>query len=139
MYTEERIGKFNYLGYIKPKRTPTGMGSSPTESHQFITIQFEWEQHLKPESSSFIGTSPEFEFSLYSLAFFLGKEKCIVQCAQYKLELTAFKMLHRGKTFIGSSFPAEAQLETHEAATKIQNVTRQRQAIKKVDSRRASR
>jgi len=112
IYLEEKKKNFNYLGFITPKRVPGVSGYHlPEADQQLITIQFEWKGCLKNVSSSFVGTSPEFEIALYTLCFFVGNdEKDIVDCGPYHVEVTCFKYNSRGKTYIGTSFPAEAPL-----------------------------
>ncbi|CAM9922645.1 unnamed protein product, partial [Phaeothamnion confervicola] len=72
---------------------------------QLVTIQFAWDGELKDVSSSLIGVSPEFEIALYSLLFFLGQEKTVVQLGPYTAEITTFQFRQRGKVYIGTSFP----------------------------------
>eukprot|EP00618_Florenciella_parvula_P019046 CAMPEP_0119473686 /NCGR_PEP_ID=MMETSP1344-20130328/5242_1 /TAXON_ID=236787 /ORGANISM="Florenciella parvula, Strain CCMP2471" /LENGTH=228 /DNA_ID=CAMNT_0007506849 /DNA_START=155 /DNA_END=842 /DNA_ORIENTATION=- len=132
MYQEEKKGNFNYMGYIKPKPQNRGVSyMSPSENEQLITVQFEWLGDLKPESSSFIGSSPAFEFALYSLCFLGGEEKQVVQIGPYTVEVTCYNMRHRGKTYIGTAFPAAAEGMTPvHAATRIQATHRGREARK---------
>ena len=68
-----------YLGYIKRARARRARCTAPSEWEQLITIQFMWEAEVKPVSSSFIGTSPEFEMALYSLCFLAGGEENVVR------------------------------------------------------------
>ena len=132
LYFEEKRGNLDYLGFIKPKRN---QGSMPTSHHQFINIQFEWKGLLKRESSSFIGTSPEFEFALYSLFFLMGIEEQVVTVGSYKVNIKTFSIRGaHGKLFIGSSFPCAAPLDEHESATKIQTQYRMKASNKKVEN-----
>ena len=108
--------------YIKPRYRGTGM---PESSEQLITIQFQWHGEIKDQSSSFIGTSPQFELALYTLIFLAGEEKNILKCGPYAVEVTAFKYTSHGKNLIGSVFPSVAEGYTPEqAATLIQGVHR---------------
>ncbi|CAN0076789.1 unnamed protein product, partial [Discosporangium mesarthrocarpum] len=75
MYNEERSGRLDYRGYILPRHR--GYEDEPDESEQLITVQFEWNGELKDISSSFIGVSPEFELSLYTMLFLLDKVSCL--------------------------------------------------------------
>jgi len=131
MYKEECTGNLNYLGYIKPRRHGGGYQSSYNHE-QLITIQFEWGGEIKPESSSFIGVSPAFEFALYTMCFLLGQEKSLVQVGSYMIEVTAYNMKHRGKNYIGTSFPAATDKMTpDQGATVIQSKMRGRLASRK--------
>jgi poly(U)-specific endoribonuclease len=91
IYLEEKKGKFNYLGYIKSKPHKGHWGSDLDEHKQLITMQFEWSGAKKLFSSSFIGTSPEFEFALYTLCFYAGQEENTVQVGPYRVLLTCYK------------------------------------------------
>jgi poly(U)-specific endoribonuclease len=84
IYHQEKVRKIDYRGYIKPKRKPRGTASLPSSCQQLVTLQFSWDHALKPCSSSFIGTSPEFEMALFTLCFFLGESENVVQVGPYK-------------------------------------------------------
>ena len=116
LYKEERRGALDYKGFIKPRRRPRGSSAQgqPDSSQQLISLQFTWNGALKPVSSSFIGTSPEFELALYTLCFFLGEEKNVVFVGPYKVEITCHKWTQRGKQFISTSFPSDAPIDENE-------------------------
>jgi len=101
---EEIAGRLNYKGKIRPRRRVPA--NYPKD--QLITIQFEWEGQEKFISSSFIGTSPEFEMALYSMCFFSGKEESHVAVGPFKVIIKAFTIKQNGGPFIGSAFPEEA-------------------------------
>ncbi|CAM9754297.1 unnamed protein product, partial [Laminaria digitata] len=106
IYSEEKNGRLDYMGYIFPRNR--GYGDSPEETEQLITIQFEWNGELKEISSSFVGVSPEFELALYTLLFLLDKEKSRTNCGPYRVEVTTYIFREDGGSFIGSAFPGEA-------------------------------
>ncbi len=134
IYIEEKKknpGTFDYRGFIKPKRKGNSKSTNNTlNTEQFISIQFCWRNAFKSVSSSFIGTSPEFEFALYTLCFFNGQEKIKIHCGPYKIEMTSFRWNAGGKVYIATSFPTEAPLDENEAATKIQSQFRGKNARK---------
>jgi len=104
IYVEEKKGHFDYKGYILPRRR--ARGEEPHETEQLITIQFEWFGKLKPVSTSFIGTSPEFEFALYTLCFLLGDEAQNVEVGPYQdVSLRCFSYGYGGHKKLGTSFP----------------------------------
>lgn len=126
MYIQERSKAFDYQGFIKPRRRQVGLGAFSSAS-QFVNVQFTWNGHLKPESSSFIGTSPEFELCLYSLLFFLETETVVAQLGPYKVQLKVFNYFGRGgKRYIGSAYPEAPQLDEHEAADKVKGLFKSR-------------
>lgn len=105
IYMEEKKGNFNYKGYILPRRRARGE-DEPHENEQLVTIQFEWHGKLKPVSTSFIGTSPEFEFALYTLCFLLGDEAQSVEVGPYRdVDLRCFSYGYGGRKKLGTSFP----------------------------------
>jgi len=118
IYFEEKKGKFDYQGYIKPKRK--GLKSSPSNFEQFISIQFSWNGAVKNVSSSFVGTSPEFEIALYTLCFYMqSEEKAIVMVGPYKTQMTCYKFSPRdapSKVYIGTAFPSEAPFDEAEVS-----------------------
>eukprot|EP00903_Cladosiphon_okamuranus_P006431 g6292.t1 len=106
IYSEEKHGRLDYLGYIFPRQR--GYEDTPAEDEQLITVQFEWNGELKNISSAFVGVSPEFEMGLYTLLFLLDKEKTTVDLGPYKVQVTTYIFRDDGKSYIGSAFPAEA-------------------------------
>jgi len=78
VFLEERKGRLDYQGFISPRKKGH-IDHVPSEAEQFITIQFTWNvsDHLekKDVSSTFVGTSPEFELALYTLCFLLDGEE----------------------------------------------------------------
>jgi len=128
MYLEEQRGSFDYQGYIYPRVRGGRNGfRHPLSSEQLISLQFTWDGELKKCSSSFIGTSPEFEMALLTLCFLAGEQENVVQCGPYSALITCYKMHVRGKMLIGSAFPSEAPLSDKDAAVKIQAAARGQQ------------
>jgi poly(U)-specific endoribonuclease len=106
LYFEEKKGLFDYRGYLKPKKR--GFSTHiPSSSEQFISIQFLWKGYLKNVSSSFIGTSPEFEIALYTLCFFMGEEENVVDVGPYHVNITCHRWKQGSQTFIATTFPSE--------------------------------
>ena len=58
-YLEERNGNFDYQGYLPCRYKSSFLGN----------IQFIWHGYLKQVSTLFIGTTPEFELALYTIAY----------------------------------------------------------------------
>jgi len=75
IFIEESKGRLDYQGFITNKKK-NQENIIPSETDQLITIQFTWDINAntkdkkKDVSSTFVGTSPEFEFALYTLCFF---------------------------------------------------------------------
>ena len=69
-YIQRNKNNFDYLGFIRPKGRPRGYDSPLSHNDsRLVTIQFEWDGALKPVSTSFIGTTPEFELKIYFSLF----------------------------------------------------------------------
>lgn len=119
LYHEERAGRLNYLGYIRPKQRGHSF-TKPHEDEQLISIQFMWEKELKPISTSLIGVSPEFEMALYTLCFMNGKEENIVQLGPYRCNIKCYPFGHGRTAKIGSAFPDTVPMTEEQAAVKIQ-------------------
>ena len=69
-----------------------------------LTCQFIWKDDKeKPIGSSFIGTSPEFEFGLYSMLYMMGKTGStkILIADEYEVEIVVHPL---GKG-IGTAYP----------------------------------
>ncbi|KAJ3215336.1 hypothetical protein HDU67_000551 [Dinochytrium kinnereticum] len=112
-WNEERAKRIDYQGYIFPRRRN---GPRPEDHPHIITLQFTWDGYLKPLTTLFIGTSPEFEIALYTMAFYESKSAsgtrggegdCNVQAC---LEDVEFEMKVHGFTDrqgdrIGSVYP----------------------------------
>uniref|UniRef100_UPI00358E4926 poly(U)-specific endoribonuclease-A-like n=1 Tax=Myxine glutinosa TaxID=7769 RepID=UPI00358E4926 len=98
-YLQEKRGNVDYLGHHARRSR-----SRPDEEDHLLTLQFSWKQAVKPKGSSFIGTSPEFEMALYTVAFLLGTEhssKYRIQVDEYRFDLVC----HRSGSHIGSTYP----------------------------------
>jgi poly(U)-specific endoribonuclease len=81
-----------------------------------VTIQFRWKDAIKNVGSSFIGTSPEFEFALYTLCFYSGQEESLLQCGPYKVKMTCYTYNAGPKKYIATSFPSEAPYDEDEVS-----------------------
>ena len=101
-FIEERKGKLDYRGYIKPK---SNYSAHENSDDHILTLQFEWDGVLKSVGTSFIGVSPEFEMALYSMCFLTGEEENIIDLDtgsdSFKLVCKVFTM---AKDKIGTSF-----------------------------------
>lgn len=91
-YLEEKKKHLNYYGYLK-------RGSSPYLS----LIKYSWNNNLKHVGSAFFGTSPEFEFALYSLVYMAGYEKLQFSLDNMPVMVTCFG-INRNRN-IGTCYP----------------------------------
>jgi len=93
LHHEEQKGNLNYLGYLKKMDKPL-----------IFNFRFKWYKTLKPLGSAFFGTSPEFEFSLYSLIYMMGYSHAKVDIDGIKVQITAFPINHNHN--IGTVYPS---------------------------------
>ncbi len=99
---EERLGRIDYRGYIKPK----SYSDAPTnDDDHVLTLQFNWNGVPKSVGTSFIGVSPEFEMALYTMCFLVGEEQNTIDLDTgadlFKLNCKVYTM---DKDKIGTSF-----------------------------------
>jgi poly(U)-specific endoribonuclease len=73
----------------------------PTGKEPVLSIKFAWHGEMKPVSTLLIGTTPEFELALYTLAFFSKKEEVAVELAGYDLSIIVHRL---GSEKIGSAY-----------------------------------
>ena len=102
-YIEEKKGKVDYRGYIKPK----SRGQARTDSDDnVLTLQFAWNGIEKCVGTSFIGVSPEFEMAVYTTCFLLGEEdnEVVLDTGtdEFHLKIRCYKM---ARDKIGTAFP----------------------------------
>eukprot|EP00835_Amoeboradix_gromovi_P006741 NODE_865_length_3602_cov_0.156437.p1 type:complete len:373 gc:universal NODE_865_length_3602_cov_0.156437:2382-3500(+) len=96
LYYEEKAGALDYQGYLPCKHN----------SEYLANIQFTWHNYMKQVSTLFIGTSPEFEISLYTLAYlFLSDSKnesvfANFDCVPIKITVHTY-----GNGKIGGAYP----------------------------------
>ncbi|XP_069087136.1 uridylate-specific endoribonuclease isoform X1 [Pleurodeles waltl] len=75
-----------------------------------IGQQFQWDGYIKEVGSSFIGSSPEFDFSIYSLCFIARPGKaCKVSLGGYPLKIQTYTWTKSsyggGKNYIATAYP----------------------------------
>ncbi|KAJ3144881.1 hypothetical protein HDU89_007684 [Geranomyces variabilis] len=97
---EERNGNADYRGWITPRSRR--FDTTPESAH-ILSFQLAWHGEVKPVSTFFIGTSPEFEIALYTLAFMAGQEDNAVVLEGVELNLKVYRF--QGGKKLGSVFP----------------------------------
>ena len=117
LYDQERRGLLNYKGYLKGRRR----GPTPDSYSRLIKIQFEWNASvrndgpsIKPVGTSWVGTSPEFELALYTMAYASGGEQHTLSVGPQRCKIKCYT-LRRGKsTFLSTAYTEEAPYSTKE-------------------------
>lgn len=57
----------------------------------FLTVQFSWNNDVKPKGSMLIGVSPEFEIALYTVAQLMGDDTQIISLGGEPVMIKAYK------------------------------------------------
>lgn len=79
-YLQEKRGSVDYKGFMGSDKNP-----------HLQSMRFAWKGEVKPKGALFIGTSPEFEIALYTVAYLmghkviqttLGNDPVIIKCHQ---------------------------------------------------------
>jgi poly(U)-specific endoribonuclease len=100
------LNEIEVLGECITKRsTDVSSLSQPDGKEHVISIRFKFAGHVKMFSTSFIGTSPEFEVSLYTLLFFLKRENTELVVDDIRLNIKVYDYYKNGERELGSAFP----------------------------------
>ncbi|XP_037703398.1 poly(U)-specific endoribonuclease [Choloepus didactylus] len=100
-YLQEKEGLVDYYSHIY---------DGPWDSYpDVLAMQFNWDGYYKEVGSAFIGSSPEFEFALYSLCFIARPGKvCQLSLGGYPLAIQTYawdKTTYRnGKKYIATAY-----------------------------------
>lgn len=124
LYIEEKKGTLDYYGYISHNR------QRPCEDQPILSLQFAWTDSedgsidTKPNTTSIIGSSPELELAMYTLAALCGSKnhntrhehgKEITRCtltfandddASVDIEINCVKWNVRGHPTIRTCYPS---------------------------------
>jgi poly(U)-specific endoribonuclease len=103
---EEKKGRADYRGYILPRSRRNNRGATEASgSEHVLSIQLSWNGVVKPVSSFAIGTSPEYEIALYTLAFLCGGEDPIpLTIDETECKIVVHKFNSRNGPKIGSAY-----------------------------------
>jgi len=92
LWYEEQHHHLNYYGYFVKSQSPL-----------IQTLRFNWYGTMKPIGSCFVGTSPEFEMSLYTLIYMMGYSKAHFDLGGTKVMITCWPT--GDKRHIGTCYP----------------------------------
>eukprot|EP00232_Nephroselmis_pyriformis_P005060 CAMPEP_0182905624 /NCGR_PEP_ID=MMETSP0034_2-20130328/33092_1 /TAXON_ID=156128 /ORGANISM="Nephroselmis pyriformis, Strain CCMP717" /LENGTH=290 /DNA_ID=CAMNT_0025041083 /DNA_START=25 /DNA_END=897 /DNA_ORIENTATION=+ len=110
-YIEEYKGNVDYQGFILPRRRTGSEEDEPDGDERLISIQFAWdgdgdaETETKLVSSMLVGTSPEFEFALYTLCFFNEQDETELELGEYDLKIVCHRIRSKYGDKIASAYP----------------------------------
>ncbi|XP_049737475.1 uridylate-specific endoribonuclease isoform X1 [Elephas maximus indicus] len=100
-YLQEKEGLVDYYSHIY---------DGPWDSYpDVLAMQFDWDGYYKEVGSAFIGSSPEFEFALYSLCFIARPGKvCQLSLGGYPLAIQTYtwnkSTYGNGKKYIATAY-----------------------------------
>uniref|UniRef100_A0A8C4MZQ8 Uridylate-specific endoribonuclease n=1 Tax=Equus asinus TaxID=9793 RepID=A0A8C4MZQ8_EQUAS len=100
-YMQEKEGLVDYYSHIY---------DGPWDSYpDVLAMQFNWDGYYKEVGSAFIGSSPEFEFALYSLCFIARPGKvCQLSLGGYPLAIQTYtwdkSTYGNGKKYIATAY-----------------------------------
>eukprot|EP00210_Caulerpa_lentillifera_P007188 g6878.t1 len=98
-YRQEASGNLDYRGYIIQ-----GYGSRlPDDDERVLQLQLEWDGEIKSISSIIVGSSPEFDFALYTLYFEAGRRQTRARFVNRNVEIRCYP-IH--EIYIGTCYVA---------------------------------
>ncbi|XP_018580927.1 uridylate-specific endoribonuclease A [Scleropages formosus] len=102
-YQQEKNGELNYYSH--------SFDGPWTSYPDILGMQFNWDGYFKQVGSAFVGSSPEFDFALYSLCYITRPGKrCRLSLGGKALSIQTYTWDNSsygdGKKFIGSAYPA---------------------------------
>jgi poly(U)-specific endoribonuclease len=102
-YYQEKAGHVDYRGYVVPHRRgqPT---SKVTGKEPVLSLKFAWAGEVKPVSTFLIGTTPEFELALYTMAFYSKKETIVADFAGFDVDVITHRFNTRDGDKLGSAY-----------------------------------
>jgi len=94
----EQEGSVNYIGYVQI------MDFGGT---YVIRNPFFWDEYYKPIGGFFIGTSPAFDLSVYTLCFYARPDsgECTLNINGNDIKIQTYTMAYNDETLVGSAYP----------------------------------
>ncbi|XP_072254511.1 uridylate-specific endoribonuclease D-like [Pyxicephalus adspersus] len=101
-YLQEKSGQMNYLSYS---------ANGPWNGYpDVLGVQFKWSGYLKSIGSMFVGTSPEFDFAVFTLCYVTRPDSvCTVKMGGQTLRIQTYTWANstygNNKRYVASSYP----------------------------------
>jgi poly(U)-specific endoribonuclease len=74
-----------------------------------VTNSFEWLNNNKPIGGYFVGSSPEFEFALYSVCWYARPNaQCPLKLNGNSMFIQTYDISSNGNKYVASAYPAVA-------------------------------
>ncbi|XP_067909848.1 uridylate-specific endoribonuclease A [Heterodontus francisci] len=101
-YLAEKSGELNYYSY--------NYNGPWTDYPDILAMQFDWNGYYKQVGSGFIGSSPEFDFAIYTLCFIARPNApCTVSLGGNTMKIQTYTWTKstygNGKKYVASAFP----------------------------------
>ncbi|XP_067856218.1 uridylate-specific endoribonuclease A isoform X2 [Heptranchias perlo] len=105
-YLAEKRRELNYYSYSYNQRG--------NDYPNILATQFNWNGYYKEVGSGFIGSSPEFDFAIYTLCFIAKpNESCMVRLGGNTMNIQTYTWTKstygNGKKYVASAFPLTPQ------------------------------
>ncbi|CAG8552356.1 7319_t:CDS:2 [Scutellospora calospora] len=99
-YFYEKVGRMSFESLI-PLKEGHHKHVNPSGNEHVILLRFSFEGAKKPFSTSFIGTSPEFELAMYTMLFLLNHSNTHVVLDDANLNIKIYPFNQNNIKFIG--------------------------------------
>ncbi|KAI0225512.1 hypothetical protein L0F63_000371 [Massospora cicadina] len=103
-YYEEKAQRLTCYGYVPPHHSHALQ--NPSGKEHLLSTRFAWNHCVKPFSSGFVGTSPEFELALYTLCFLTGQDRVAASLSGFEIDIVTHSFKSRGERRLGSCYPS---------------------------------
>jgi len=103
-YHEEKAGNCKYQGFVPPRQSHPLQ--QPDGSEHLMPLKYTWRDCLQPHESSFIGTSPEFEFALYTLCFLTGQDRVTASLSGFETDTVIEIYEYKNERRLASGYPS---------------------------------
>ncbi|RIB11434.1 Endoribonuclease XendoU-domain-containing protein [Gigaspora rosea] len=107
-YFYEKVGRITFESLI-PLKEGHNKHKNPSGNEHVINLRFSFEGAKKPYSTSFVGTSPEFELAMYSMLFLLKHSDTHVVLDDANLNLKIYPFDQDGMRYIVEAEMARTQ------------------------------
>ncbi|XP_050335843.1 endoribonuclease CG2145 [Bactrocera neohumeralis] len=98
-HEQEAQGNLDYKGFIEKIQLD--------KNKYVLATRFTFHNHIKPYNTLFIGTSPEFELSVYTVCFLLHvEEPCPVQMGNTKFNINTNAWDWHGRKTLAAAYPS---------------------------------
>ncbi|KRX21689.1 Poly(U)-specific endoribonuclease -like protein [Trichinella nelsoni] len=112
-YSLEKQGHINYKGWLLHDKNVAA------------TIHYDWRSHHKEIGGFLIGSSPEFDFSLFTLCFNAkrGQNACKVLIDEFPIHVTSFRIEHKPFINVFMNSRVKEKFQENNAVNDIQSNT----------------